>query len=308
MRSCVVLPFPGNEACAASLARALGADLGALTLRAFPDGETLATVTAPCAGRDVVLVATLDRADAKTVPLVLAAGAARDGTAARVVLVAPYIAYMRQDVAFAPGQGVSARHYARLVSAHFDGLVTVDPHLHRLRSLDDVFTIPSRAVRSAPALAAWISAHVDRPVVVGPDAESEQWVADVATRAACPHVVLMKTRRGDRDVSVSPAGLDPAERRTPVLVDDIVSTGHTLVEAVRGLVAEGHAAPVCLAVHGVFADDAVAALRAAGAARVVTTNTIPNAVAEIDVTPLVAAAVADLLAEGGARAEHRAGR
>jgi ribose-phosphate pyrophosphokinase len=209
---------------------------------------------------------------------------------------------MRQDAVFADGQGVSARHFARLVAAAFDGVVTVDPHLHRIRDLADVFPIPCRVARAAPALARWVAAHVEDPVLVGPDEESEQWVADVAARAACPSVILRKVRRGDRDVDVSAADLDPRDGRTPVVVDDIVSTGHTIAQAVRGLVQAGHPAPVCLAVHGVLADDALAVLRTAGTSRVVTTNTIPHPASAIDVMPAVAEAVADLLAAAPAPA------
>jgi ribose-phosphate pyrophosphokinase len=296
----VVLSFPGNDTMADAIARSLGAERVAVHLRRFPDGETLASLDAAgasgLAGRDVVLVATLDRPDPKLVPVALIAGAARDHGARRVVLVAPYLAYLRQDAVFAPGQGVSARHFARLVAAAADALVVVDPHLHRLDSLDDVFGIPSRVVQSAPALARWVAAHVERPVLVGPDEESAQWVSEVAHRAGCPHVVLRKIRRGDRDVEVSAPGLDPADGRTPVIVDDIASTGHTIAQAVRGLVRAGHPAPLCVAVHGVFADDALAVLRTAGVARVVTTNTIPHPTNAIDVSGLVAEGAAELLA------------
>lgn len=293
----VVLAYPGCETAADGVAAALGADRAGTALRHFPDGESLATVHADVRGRDVVVAASLERPDAKFVPLALLAGAARDHGAARVVLAAPYLAYLRQDAVFSAGQGVSARHFGRLVSAAFDGVVTVDPHLHRLRSLDEVLGVPSRVVHAAADVAKWIVAHVERPAIVGPDEESAQWAADVAARAGCPHVILRKTRRGDRDVDVSAPDLDASLGATPVVLDDIVSTGTTMAQAVRGLVAAGHPAPVCVAVHAVFADDAHSLLRRAGAARVVSTATIPHPTNAIDVSGAVAAGVAALLAD-----------
>jgi len=134
------------------------------------------------------------------------------------------------------------------------------------------------------------------PLVVGPDAESAQWAAAVAGAVPCPFVVLEKARHGDAEVSLSEIPRELAETgRTPVLVDDIVSTAGTLIEAVRRCRSRGFAAPVCLAVHAVFAPGAQDALLAAGAARVVTTNTIPHASSAIDVAGLLAGAIGRLL-------------
>jgi ribose-phosphate pyrophosphokinase len=203
---------------------------------------------------------------------------------------------MRQDKRFHDGEAVTSALFARLLSQHVDRLVSVDPHLHRWNSLDQIYSVPSKVVPAAPLLAAWIKANVTAPVLIGPDAESEQWVSAVAGIAGVPHLVLEKVRRGDRDVSVSIP--DPAvlRGRTPVLVDDIISTGRTMVAAVRHLMAQGLNPPVCIGVHAIFAEDAREALQAAGAARIVTTNTIPNETGIIDVTPEVARAMNVLLA------------
>jgi len=223
------------------------------------------------------------------------AGAARDLGAARVGLVAPYLAYMRQDSRFNPGEGVTAKYFGRLLSSTVDWLVTVDPHLHRFDSLAGVYTIPTTIARAAPAIAAWVAAEVARPVLVGPDAESVQWVSAVADRCGAPFVILEKTRRGDRDVSVSaPDG--PWNGHTPVVIDDIVSTGRTMIEATRQLRAAGSAPPMCVAIHAVFADALSDALLDAGARGIVTCNTIAHATNRIDVADPLAVAVRERLA------------
>jgi ribose-phosphate pyrophosphokinase len=259
----------------------------------FPDGECRVRVEAPLAGEDVVMVCTLDRPDPKLLPLLFAVQAARDRGARRVRLVAPYLCYMRQDRAFHPGEAVSAQIVARLLDREIDGLVTVDPHLHRIPRLDTLYDIPTRVVRAAPLVAAWIRAHVHDPVIVGPDEESAQWAEEVARGAGAPSTVLRKVRRDDRDVEVSIPELDQWPGRTPVLVDDIVSTAHTLAAAAAHLLAVGAPAPVCVIVHALFAPGADTVLHASGVARVVSCNTVPHATNALDVTGAVAQALTD---------------
>jgi ribose-phosphate pyrophosphokinase len=184
--------------------------------------------------------------------------------------------------------------FAALVSRHIDWLVTVDPHLHRVHALDEIYAVPSGVVAAAPALAAWIAAHVTRPLVVGPDEESAQWVRDVATRAGAPFVVMRKVRRGDRTVEITAPDISAWRDHTPVVVDDVVSSGQTMIATVRRLVEAGLASPVCLAVHALFPPETAAALRAAGASGIVTTNTINHPASAIDIVPLLVPAVADL--------------
>ncbi|PWS34369.1 phosphoribosylpyrophosphate synthetase [Falsiroseomonas bella] len=295
----LVVPLDVDDPLAPGLAMALSGELASAEIRRFPDRETYLRYGSSPQGREVVLLCTLDRPDPKALPLMFAAETARELGAAGVGLVAPYLAYMRQDRRFREGEAVTSLLFAGFVSRCVDWLVTVDPHLHRHASLAALYGIPAVAAHAAPLLSAWIAREVPSPLVVGPDEESEQWAAEVARAAGAPHTVLRKVRRGDRDVEVTPP--DPAllEGRTPVLVDDIVSTARTMIETVGHLRAAGAAAPVCMAVHGVFAEGAHDALLGAGAARVLTTNTIPHASNAIDVTALLGAAVVDLLLQRG---------
>jgi ribose-phosphate pyrophosphokinase len=295
MTAPLFIAMPGNEAMTRALAQVCGGDAGQLELRAFPDGETYLRYRTEVSARPIVIVCTLDRPDGKFLPLIFAAATARELGAANVGLMAPYLAYMRQDRRFKPGEAVTSRQVASLLSDAFDWLVTVDPHLHRYGSLGDIYRIPTRVVHAAPLISQWIRTNVGNPHIVGPDSESEQWVAAVARDAGAPYSVLEKTRRGDRDVEISPQGLDGLAGRTPVLVDDIISSGRTMIEAARVLQTIGAAAPVCVAVHGLFADDADALLIKAGA-RVVTANTVPHATNDIDVTALLATGIRELTA------------
>jgi ribose-phosphate pyrophosphokinase len=285
-----VLTLPGNEALGARLALELDAKPVAATIRRFPDGESYVRLETEVADHAVVLAAALDRPDDKLMPLFLAAATARELGARSVGLVAPYLPYLRQDRRFLSGEAVSARAFAELLSSRLDWIVTVDPHLHRIHRLGEVYKVPTDSITAAPRLAHWVRDHVLEPLVIGPDEESRQWVEAVAHLAGAPFVVLRKQRRGDAEVSVELPDLSAHRDRTPVLVDDIISTGTTLVEAAAALRRAGCEPAYCVAVHGVLAGGAYPRLLAAGIRRVVTCNTIVHSSNEIDVHDLLAAA------------------
>lgn len=291
----VIFALPGNETLAAALADRLQLERGTLALRSFPDGETYLRFDTPVSGRPVLLACSLHDPDRKALGLLFAATTARELGATTVGLVAPYLGYMRQDHRFRDGEAITSAIFAQLLSRHIDWLVTCDPHLHRWKSLDEIYAVPSAVVATAPLLAAWIRRQVDSPVLIGPDAESTQWVSAVAGLAGAPHVVLEKVRHGDRDVTVSIA--DPAllRNRTPVLVDDIISTARTMIAAIQQVAGHSPHPPVCVAVHAVFSGDAHDALRAAGAAQIITTNTITHPSNGIDVNNAIADAIHDFL-------------
>ena len=295
-RDIAVIAYPGNEGLAETLRRGLQAQQVAFELRNFPDGETYVRVLGDVRDRAVVLVCTLRDPNPQFLPLAFLADAVRDLGACQVGLVAPYLSYMRQDRRFQAGEAVTSVSFARLLSARFDWLATVDPHLHRRQSLAEIYTIPAELIHAAPLLTEWIRAQVPNPLLVGPDAESEQWVREVASGIAAPYIVLEKVRRGDRSVVIStPPDLQRWADRTPVLVDDIISSAVTMGETVRQWRAAGLPAPVCVGVHGVFAAQAVETLRTAGASRIVTTNSIAQPTAEIDVGPALVDPVRRLL-------------
>lgn len=287
----VFLPLPGNERLAADLAWLGQGECGDLEVRRFPDGESYVRIASDIYGVDVVLVATLARPDEKFLPLVFAAETARRLGARTIRLVAPYLAYMRQDAVFRPGEALTSAHFADLLSAAIDGLVTVDPHLHRHRSLGEIYRCETRVVRSAPLLAAWIRANVERPLILGPDSESEQWAGEIAAAASGPYAIFGKERRGDRDIRLVLPDLSRWSGLQPVLVDDIVSSGTTMLEAASRLRDEGFDSPVCMAVHALLdAGDSDRFSRAA--LPLVTTDSVPHPSNRLALAPLLAEAIA----------------
>ncbi|WP_417727721.1 ribose-phosphate diphosphokinase [Roseovarius sp.] len=308
----ILIPFPEMIPLAAKIASHLGTVSRPLDWHHFPDGESLVTIPNGLSGEDVAIVATLRDPDTLALPLRFAAATAREMGAHHVGLIAPYLGYMRQDHRFHAGQSVSAILFSDFLSESFEWLVTVDPHLHRISSLGDVFRIPAKRVTTAPLLAEWISKNVPDGVLLGPDSESQQWVGEVARLADRPFEVLKKHRTGDRSVDVSMPKSAALRHGTPVILDDIASSGQTMVRAIEQLLAAGTGQPICLIIHGIFAGNALENLSSAGALRVVTTDTVPHPTNVIGVAPLIAHAIREIapsatLGEGRRHANERKG-
>ena len=272
----VILAFPDMRSLGAELAPLLGAEQLDLAWRHFPDGESLVTLPPDLAGREVIFLATLRDPDRLALPLRFAAETARAFGAQSVGLIAPYLAYMRQDKRFHPGEALSAPLFSAFLGESFDWLATVDPHLHRNPDLSRLFAIPAAHAAAAPVIADWIRKNIPDAVLLGPDSESQQWVAEVARLAGRSYEVLRKVRSGDRSVKISVPASKALLTGTPVILDDIASSGRTMVTAIYRLREIGARPPVCVIIHAVFSGKAFDDIRAAGAARIVTTDSIPH--------------------------------
>ncbi|MCC6200941.1 MAG: ribose-phosphate diphosphokinase [Moraxellaceae bacterium] len=278
-----------SDELATTLANSTGWHKIPLNLHRFPDGEwRIRLLDKP--QKNVALVCSLDHPNDKIVALILVCGLLRDMGVEHITLVTPYLAYMRQDVAFNPGEGVSARYFANLLSAHVDRLVTIDPHLHRIAELEEVYTIPCVTLHAAPLLGAWVRDHLPNVALIGPDGESEQWVSEVAGIASAPYVIMEKKRFGDQDVRIEVPDLSAWKGRTILLVDDMISTGRTLIVVAEQLRAQGFTDIRALCVHALHDDDAAARMKEAGISAVLSCNTV--------VHPSNAVDIADFLLQG----------
>jgi ribose-phosphate pyrophosphokinase len=287
--SCL-LAFDDEMALARPVAERLGWTLHEVHRHPFPDGETRLRLPPQLPAR-VAFLRGLQQPNAKLTELWLAAAGARELGATQLALVSPYLAYMRQDIAFTPGEVVSQRHLGRLLAQVFELVITVDPHLHRVSSMDEV--VPGRrgvALTASPLLGAWVAAQVPGALLVAPDEEAEQWVAAAARGQGLDFLVSTKRRHGDRDVEVD---LPEAavQGRAVVLLDDVASTGRTLCTAARALLARGAATVDVAVTHGLFIDDALDQLRAAGVRHVWSTDSVPHASNCVSVAPLLADAL-----------------
>jgi ribose-phosphate pyrophosphokinase len=286
----LILGFPGYEPQSRRLAAALGLPCEIARLHRFPDDESLVQLP-PRLPEHVILCRSLDHPNDKLVELLLAARAARELGAARLTLVAPYLCYMRQDAALQPGQAVSQRIVGDLIADLVDGLVTVDPHLHRIARLDQAVPLARTAtLHAAPLMGALIEREVERPLVMGPDSESEQWVRAIALPHRLDYAVASKERRDDTHVSIRLPDID-VRGRNVVLADDVASTGHTLAVIAEQLHARGAARTHAVVTHALFAGDAYARLKHAGIDNIWSTDSIAHRSNAIALDMLLAAAL-----------------
>ena len=277
MTGAAIQSLPSAIADTTRLAARLGVPAYEISSHRFPDGELRVTV-GPAATTTIIYLS-LDQPNDKLLTLVFAAEALRREGAWRLVLVAPYLCYMRQDAAFHPGEAISQKVVGGMIATAFDRVITIDAHLHRTRTIAEVFPgIEADNLSAMPAIADYLHATgFDRnTVVVGPDAESEPWVNDLASRLGLTHAVARKTRRSDRSVEITFADPTLFTGRPALLVDDIVSSGSTLITCVQALTAAGAGTIDTIITHALFPPEMSRDLIGAGIRSIRSTNSVPH--------------------------------
>ena len=283
-----LLHFEEDQASAQRIADGAGMARATISRHRFPDGELKLRLPTPLPAR-VVILRTLNDPNEKLLELLLVARTARTLGASHLTLVAPYLAYMRQDIAFQPGEVVSQRVVGQFLADLFDAVITVDPHLHRVATLAEAVPVPQATVLSgARPLADLVARHHDRPILIGPDEESAQWIAQAAARHGFEYGVCHKIRHGDREVQIALPALEVSGRAV-VLLDDVASSGHTLATAAHLLLAAGATSVDVAVTHALFADGAFALVQKAGVGHIWSTDCIAH--------PSNAVSMADLIAQ-----------
>ncbi|MDR3497834.1 MAG: ribose-phosphate diphosphokinase [Parvibaculum sp.] len=269
--------LPSAAADAMRLAERLGVPAYPIDMHRFPDGE-LRVAVGPAA-ETTILYAPLDRPNDKLLAILFAAEALRRGGARRLVLVAPYLCYMRQDAAFHEGEAISQKVVGPLLAAAVDRVITVDAHLHRTKKIADVFPgIEAEDFSAMPAIADFLRTTGIDPatVVIGPDAESAPWVEDLARRVGLDYSVARKTRNGDLSVEIEFSDPKIFAGRPVLLVDDIVSSGGTLMTCAGALTAAGAGNIDAIVTHALFPPELVAKFRRVGIRSIRSTSSVPH--------------------------------
>jgi ribose-phosphate pyrophosphokinase len=286
-----ILAGSSGRALAALIARQLSLNVSETEIKRFPDGEKYIRVREDVAGQDVAIIQSIHHdPDDLLFEYFLLCDTVRDLGAKRIVAVLPYFAYARQDSRFNPGEAVSFKTVTKLIEdVGTSELFSVDMHQHRVERASDLFKIPTHNLTAAPLLVEYIkaTATLEKPVVIGPDEESEQWASSAARVIGVDHDVLQKKRLGAEKVEIATRSL-PIRGRDVLLIDDIISTGGTIIEASRVLKSQGARRIFVACTHAILAHDALAKIYESGAETVVGTDTIPSPVSYVSVAPLIA--------------------
>jgi ribose-phosphate pyrophosphokinase len=250
----------------------------------FPDGEMYVRVGGRFEGEDVVVVQST-RTDADLLELFLLEDAVREAGAARLFVVVPYFGYARQDRRFFPGEPVSARTFCRHLELDADVVVTVD--LHSSQTLGH-FSKPAFEASGIPAIARLLR---ERPIdlLVSPDQGGVDRARRMAQLLDKPWFALQKKRLDSEHVELSlPSTLPgPIEGKQVVIVDDVISTGGTIVEAAKLLKKRNVAGISAACTHGLFLRDAFERIKAV-ADEVYSTDTLGNPAEKASVAPDIA--------------------
>ncbi len=273
--SMIILGFPDYEAQARRLSERMGASYASVGLHRFPDGESRVTLPASLSGH-VIFCRSLNQPNEKLIELLLAANTARQLGASKLTLVAPYLCYMRQDKAFQAGEAVSQKIVGKWLADLFDEVIAVDPHLHRTPSMS--VAIPAKsslALSASGVIGDFLATQTPEAFILGPDAESLQWVQAVAAPGGFDFAVCDKRRTGDREVQVAlpEASL---QGRHVVLVDDMASTGQTVVAAANQCLDAGASRVDVFVSHALFVDGATVRMKMAGVSQIWSTDSISH--------------------------------
>jgi len=186
---------------------------------------------------------------------------------------------MRQDTAFHEGEAISQKAIGLLIAGCVDRVITVDAHLHRTPDIGTVFPgIESDNLSAMPAIAVALRKTGLDPatVVVGPDAESEPWVSDLAGRLGLSHTVAQKTRRGDRSVEIGFPDPTCMTGHPALIVDDIVSSGGTMIACARALTSAGATTIDAVVTHALFPEELCREMIQSGIRSIRSTHSVPH--------------------------------
>lgn len=285
-----LLYFKDEASTALKLAELAGFSASLIERHDFPDGEFKLKLPSTLSSR-VVLFRSLNHPNEKLIELLLAAKTAKRLGVQHLSLVAPYLAYMRQDIAFVPGEVVSQRIVGDLLASLFDAVVTLDPHLHRVTTLEEAVPVKDAInISAAPILGDLVVQKRENPFLIGPDEESAQWVAQAAAAHHLDYAVATKKRFGDRSVDIALPSVD-VKGRAVVLLDDIASSGHTLARAAELLLASGALTVDVAVTHALLDNQAEALIRKSGVSEIWSTDSIAHTSNAVSVMPAIAQAL-----------------
>lgn len=262
------------------IAECLNVRLAKTTFKKFPDGELYVRIED--VDKEAVIVQSINSND-DLVALMLMFDALED---AEITAVIPYMGYARQDKRFNEGEAISIRAVAKMIESYVSKVITVNIHSRDAAGYFKKLV----EVDAMPVIGKYYAGK--NVVMVSPDLGSYERVKVCAEHAGCEFDYLEKTRLDAETVEIKPKSLD-VKGKNVVIVDDIISTGGTMIEATKMLLKSGAKSVECACVHAVLAGNALNKLYSAGVKRVIATDTIEKVVSVISVAEAIAKVLRD---------------
>jgi ribose-phosphate pyrophosphokinase len=277
----IIIACSGAEHIAKKIASKLKSEYSKLYIKKFPDNELNIRFLKDVKKKKVILIQSFyNNINEKIIETLFAAYTLKDLKAKKIILLALYFPYLRKDTRFRKGDCISAQVIAKLFKI-FDRILIVEPHLHRIKNLKKSFPNATR-ISVVEDISNYLK-KIKNPYFIGPDIESLQWASHVSQLLGKKATILKKKRYTSKKVKINLNKKINLGDKNVIIVDDIISTGHTMLETIKALKRKEKPKEFyCIAVHGIFTNNALKKL--SKTSKIVTCNTIPSKVAKIDIS------------------------
>jgi len=280
-----------SQDLAKRLSKKLKANFVKSQLRVFPDGESRITLSSkPKKGTIVVVQSTYPPVDTNLLQALLLVSKAGQFSA-NVIVVIPYMGYARQDREFLPGEVVTMQIIAKLFkTAGASKIIVVD--IHSLIGLKQ-FKMPTKNVSAVPELVQYFKKlRLKDPLVVSPDLGGEERAKEFARHFKTKYIALKKQRnRKTGKVKIVSSNVSDVKGRDLILVDDMISTGGSIVKATEFLKKQKCKRVYAACTHALLIGEAEKKIKKAGVTQIISANTIPGKTSIVDVSNVIAKAI-----------------
>lgn len=280
-----------SEALAKNLAKNLKASYIKTQLKIFPDGESKITISSkPKKNKIIVVQSTYPPVDSNLFHVLSLISKAKEYSS-NVTAVIPYMGYARQDREFLPGEIVTMKFIAKLLKAvGASRIIVVDIHSHIALNQ---FKIPSKNVSAIPQLVKYFKKlKLKNPIVISPDLGGMQRAKQFAEIYGTNFIALKKQRnRKTGKIQIKTTKINGLEGRDLILVDDMISTGGSIIKATEFLKKQKCKRVFVACTHALLRENAENKIKKSGVSKIVSTNTIPGNTALVDVSKIIAKAI-----------------
>ncbi|MCP2505959.1 MAG: ribose-phosphate pyrophosphokinase [Nitrosopumilus sp.] len=286
-----VISGKSSENLAKELSKKIKANFVKSEIRVFPDGESKITLIGKLSKKKSIVVQSIyPPVDTNLVQALSLITKAKENSS-EVIAVIPYMGYARQDREFLPGEIVTMNVLGKLFkSAGASKIIIVD--IHSLIGLK-YFTIKTKNVTAIPDLAEYFKKlSLKNPLVVSPDQGGKERAKDFAKELNSDYIALEKIRdRKTGKIKIKTKNLAEVENRDLILVDDMISTGGSIIKATQFLKKQKCKRIYVACTHALLMNDAENKIKKAGVTSIISTNTIPGKTSKVDISKTIAKAI-----------------
>ena len=285
----IVTSLMNSQKLARKIAKSIRAKYIETDVEEFPDGEIYLRFKSDVIGEKLVIIESFQpNPNESLLRIIFASRSAKMQGAKKVILVAPYLGFMRQDKEFDSGDAINALIMSDLMNLYLDKVLTIDPHLHRIHKMKDVFKIPAKNLTANSVIAKHIKKNFSKRdlVIVGPDEESFQWADKIAKEVHVKDTVMHKDRYTTRRVDVKMTDEIDFKGKNVIIVDDIISTGNTMIKSAIKIRKLGAKSVFAIGVHALFIENGFKKMRKHFDG-IYTTNSVQHETNLIDVSSVI---------------------